>query len=160
VPHRESQALLERARSCLGSIVAMSPKAIAVHVSVQSREAWLRFRGIPFACWDDGKVWYGVGERRELLTAASQRSLEDLVKDLENHRHPLARDTRHALYRPQPERWLESMVREDVTQVDANLDSQFSYTQVFANGGGQSGILDVLTVTRSGRLAILETQSW
>jgi len=38
VPHRESQALLERARSCLGSIVAMSPKAIAVPVSVQSRE--------------------------------------------------------------------------------------------------------------------------
>jgi len=51
------------------------------------------------------------------------------------------------------------MVREDVTQLDANLDSQFSYTQVFANGGGQSGILDVLTVTRSGRLAILELKA-
>jgi len=51
------------------------------------------------------------------------------------------------------------MVREDVTQVDADLDSQFSYTQVFANGGGQSGILDVLTVTRSGRLAILELKA-
>lgn len=56
VPRRESQAPLERAESYLGPIVAMSPQAITLHSSVQSHEVWLRFRGLAFACWDDGKV--------------------------------------------------------------------------------------------------------
>jgi hypothetical protein len=50
-------------------------------------------------------------------------------------------------------------VREDVTRIDAALDQRFVYTQVFANSGGEHGILDVLTVTRSGRLAILELKA-
>jgi hypothetical protein len=51
---------------------------------------------------------------------------------------------------------LESIVAKNVARIDATLDSRYSYKQIFANGGGQSGILDVLTVTRNGRLAILE----
>jgi hypothetical protein len=71
----------------------------------------------------------------------------------------LASDTRHSLYRAQPERWLESLVRADVSQIDALLDPRFAYTQVFANASGEQGILDVLAVTRSGRLAILELKA-
>jgi hypothetical protein len=82
-----------------------------------------------------------------------------LLADLEIHRQPLASDKRHALYRAQPERWLEAIVREDVTRVDAQLDARFVYTQVFANAGGEHGILDLLGVTRSGRLAILELKA-
>jgi hypothetical protein len=43
--------------------------------------------------------------------------------------------------------------------VDAALDSRFAYAQVLANAGGEHGILDVLSVTRSGRLAILELKA-
>jgi hypothetical protein len=75
------------------------------------------------------------------------------------HRHPLASDTRHSLYRAQAERWLESIVREDVSGVDAALDPRFVYAQVFANAGGEHGILDLLTVTRSGRLAVIELKA-
>jgi hypothetical protein len=59
----------------------------------------------------------------------------------------------------QPERWLEGMVREDVTCIDAALDPRFVHTQVFANVGGAHGILDLLAVTRDGRLAILELKA-
>lgn len=96
---------------------------------------------------------------REKLSPASWPVLKRLVKALENHRHPLASETRHALYRSQPERWLESIVREDVTRVDVALDPRFVYAQVFANAGGEHGILDLLTVTRTGRLAILELKA-
>ena len=137
----------------------MAPDTITVHPVVQSREVWLRFRGLAFARWDDGNVFFGAGDRREKLTPASRGALKRLLDDLENHRHPLATDTRHSLYRVQPERWLESIVRKDVTRIDAALDSRFVYTQVFANSCGQRGILDVLTVTRSGRLAILELKA-
>jgi hypothetical protein len=64
---------------------------------------------------------------------------------LEVHGHPVASDTRHSLYRVQPERWLESIVRDDIRRVDAMLDQRFVYTQVFANAGGEHGILDLLT---------------
>jgi hypothetical protein len=81
------------------------------------------------------------------------------VHDLEVHRHPLASDTRHSLYRLQPERWLESIVREDVARIDAMFDQRVVYAQVFANAGGEHGILDLLTVTRSGRLAVIELKT-
>src|SRR5262249_8586125 len=74
-------------------------------------------------------------------------------------RHPLAPDVTHTLFRRQAERWLETLVREDVSRVDAALDSRFAYAQVLAETGGEHGILDVLTVTRSGQLAILDLKA-
>ena len=159
VPQRETQSLLDRARAALDPILALAPRAISLHPSVASGEVWLRFRGLAIATWDEGRVFFGTSERREELSAASWSSLKKLLNDLEVCRHPLATDTRHALYRAQPERWLEAIVREDVTRVDAQLDARFVYTQVFANAGGEHGILDLLGVTRSGRLAILELKA-
>jgi hypothetical protein len=159
VPHRESESLLQRARPALDSIITLAPKAISLHPSTQGREVWLRFRGLPFARWEDGRIFFGAGDCREELSAASRPALKKLLSDFELRRHPLAEDTRHALYRAQPERWLEGMVREDITRVDATLDARFVYAQVFANTGGEHGILDLLTATRSGRLAIIELKA-
>ena len=82
-----------------------------------------------------------------------------LLQDLELRRHPLNEEARHTLFRAQPERWLESLVLEDMTRVDATLDARFAYSQVFASAGGEHGILDLLAVTRSGRLAIIELKA-
>lgn len=159
VPHRESQALLDRSRAALDPVVALSRRAIAVHPVAQSREVMLRFRGLAFARWDDGRTFFGCPEAREELTPASLPNLKKLLQQLENYRHPFAAETRHALYRAQPERWLEALVREDVTRIDPALDSRFVYSQLFAQAGGEHGILDLLTVTRAGRLAILELKA-
>ena len=159
VPARESDSLLQRAKPALESILATQPKAISLHPAVQTREVWLRFRGLPFARWKDARVYFGIGDCREELTTASRPTLKKLLQELKLHRHPLAEDTRHALYRAQPERWLESLVREDVTRVDAALDARYVYSQVFASAGGEHGILDLLAVTRSGRSAIIELKA-
>jgi hypothetical protein len=159
VTHRESEALLDRARPALEGIISLAPQAITMHPVAQSREVWLRFRGLLFARWDDGRVFFGISDAREELSAGSRSALKRQVHDLEAHRHPLATDTRHSLYRAQAERWMESIVREDVTCVDAALDQRFVYAQVFANAGGEHGILDLLTVTRGGRLAIIELKA-
>ncbi len=159
VPQREWESLRNQARPALDAIVALAPQAVTLHPAAQSREVWLRFRGLPFARWDDGRVFFGINDARKELTAASRPALKGLLHDLETYRHPLAGDTRHALYRVQPERWLESIVREDVTRIDAMLDQRFVYAQVFANAGGEHGILDLLTVTRSGRLAVIELKA-
>ncbi len=159
IPHRECEALLSQARAAIEPLVALDSQAIAVHPSVASREVFLRYRGLPVARWDDGRVFFGRHDLREELTPATRPSFDRLLRDLQNHRHPLASDTRHALYRAQPERWLESIVRNDVTRIDAVLDSRFVYTQVFAGSGAEHGIIDVLTITRAGRLAILELKA-
>jgi hypothetical protein len=158
VPHRESEVLLLRARPAFDPIVSLAPQAV-LHPTLQSGEVWLRYRGLPFARWDGARVFFGITDAREELTSATRPALKHLLRDLEVHRHPLASDIRHALYRAQPERWLESIVREDVTRVDAMLDQRFVYAQVFANAGGEHGILDLLTVTRAGRLAIIELKA-
>ena len=124
VPARESESLLQRARQELDSIIAAEPNSISLHPVVQTREVWLRFRGLPFARWDDRRVYFGIGECRRELTTISVKDLKQLVQGLARYRHPLATDTRHALYRAQPERWRESLVREDVTPVDAALDAR------------------------------------
>jgi hypothetical protein len=159
VPHRESEALLHQSRPALHAILEPPASVITLHPATQSREVWLRFRGLPFARWQDGRVFFGINDAREELTPSSHPALKRLLHELEIYRHPLASDTRHALYRAQPERWLESIAREDITRIDALLDQRFVYAQVFANAGGEHGILDLLTVTRSGRLAIIELKA-
>ena len=160
VTNREKQSLIRRAAAALDPIVAVSPQAITVHPNVQTGEVVLRFRGLGFTRWDGGKILFGIGgDLRQKLTPASQSTLNQLLKDLENYRNPLATNTRHPLYRVQSERWLETIVRNDVTRVDASLDPRFVYTQLFASNSIERGILDVLTVTRSGRLAIIELKA-
>ena len=159
VPHRETQALLDRARPALDPIWASAGQKISLHPVVPSREVVLRFRGLSFARWADDRIFFGANDPRHELTPDSQQTFARLLRDLETLRHPLAADTRHPLYRAQPERWLESLVREDITRVDAALDPRYAYSQVFATAGGEHGILDLLGVTRSGRLAILELKA-
>ena len=159
VPCRESEGLLAKSRPELEPIVALDPQAIAVHPSTASREVILRYRGLAFGRWEDGRVFFGCNGAIQELTAVTRPAFARLLKDLNSHRHPLATDTRHSLYRAQPERWLEAMVRNDVTRVDAALDFRFVYSQVFAGSGSEHGIIDVLTITRAGRLAILELKT-
>jgi hypothetical protein len=159
VPRREPQSLLDQASGDLDPIIALAPRAITAHPQAQSREVWLRFRGLAFARWHGGRVFFGATDVREKLSSPSDLAFKQLLHDLELYRHPLATDTRHSLFRQQPERWLESIVREDVSRIDASFDSRFAYTKVFADAGGDHGILDLLTVTRSGRLAIIELKA-
>lgn len=159
VPHRQTESLLARARPSLEPILALSPKNLTLHPSPQSEEVWVRFRGLPVAFWDDGGIHFGIADPREPLTAISLPRLQALLTDLELHRHPLATDTRHPLYRAQPERWLQAILCQDITLTDAALDPRFVYSQVFANSGCGHGIVDLLGITRVGRLAILELKA-
>lgn len=159
VPSRESTALIDQARSLIEPVVALDPQAIAVHPVLASREVVLRYRGLAFARWDDGKVFFGINDMREELRPSTQPDLLKTVQKLQNYRHPLATETRHPLYRAQAERWLEAVVRSDVTRVDAALDSRYVYTQVFAANSDEHGIIDVLTITRAGRLALIELKA-
>src|SRR5579863_3748815 len=157
---RARQALLDSAAGEIDSIVAIAPHAITLHPDPQNSEIILRFRGLAFARWENRTVYFGpAGDLRKKLTPSSQAELKNVLHDLGVYRDSLATNTRHALYRAQPERWLETAVRRDVARIDARLDPRFVYTQLFANSATERSILDILTVTSSGRLAIIELKA-
>ena len=58
-----------------------------------------------------------------------------------------------------PERWLESLVVENIGVVDERLDSGCLYSQVPAFSASDRAMIDVLTVTREGRLAVVELKA-
>jgi hypothetical protein len=86
-----------------------------------------------------------------------------LVTALRDTRHPYG-PRQHPLFRLRPERWLESLVVADVSVIDERLlspskDSHSLYSQVPAFSAADRAMLDVLTVTRDGRLAVVELKA-
>jgi hypothetical protein len=159
VPRREIEQAIAAAMPLAERIQNLATDAIRVGVAPASQEVTLRFRGLEIARWRLGAMWFGLGDGREVLTPEKWPALEALVRKLEKHRHPLASDTKHRLYRAQPERWLETLVAADPARIDARLDPRQVYTQVPAFSSGDRGMIDLLGVTRDGRLAVLELKA-
>src|SRR6202790_4559650 len=159
VPRRELDQALTAALPEVERIRRLAPETIRVAVAAPTQDVTLRFRGLEFARWRQEPGWFGLGDRQEILIPEKWPALEKLVHHLETHRHPLATDTKHRLYRAQPERWLETMVAADPSRMDARLDGRHIYTQVPASSAGDRGIIDLLGVTRDGRLAVLELKA-
>jgi hypothetical protein len=65
----------------------------------------------------------------------------------------------HPLFRLHPERWLESLVGGDVSVLDERLESASLDSQVPAFSASERAMLDVMTVTREGRLAVVELKA-
>ena len=159
VARREIEQTIAAAMPLAERIQALAPEAIRLGVAPASQDVTLRFRGMEFARWRQGQMWCGLGDRQEPLTPMKWPKIEALVRQLGAHRHPLATDSKHRLYRTQPERWLETMVASDPSRIDARLDPRHIYTQVPAFSSGDRGIIDLLGATRDGRLAILELKA-
>jgi hypothetical protein len=158
-PRREVEGILAEAAPEIDAVRKLAPEAITASVVPGTREVALRFRGADFARWQNATIFFGLGDHRQPLTFENQHKLQDLIRQLGTYRHPAAHDMAHVLYRMQPERWLEAQVFADPARVDARLDPRFLYTQVPAFSAGDRGVVDLLGITRTGRLAILELKA-
>jgi hypothetical protein len=137
----------------------LAPEAICAHAAPHQDEVVLRFLGLPFELWRDGRVYFGNRATWKELSSKNQHEFKKLVTSLKNFRNPLASDLRHPLFRAHAERWMQAKVMQDVGQVDITLDPNHVYEQVIAESGGQHGILDLLAITKTKRLAILELKA-
>jgi hypothetical protein len=104
------------------------------------------------------EITFGAGANETPLTEESEDDLRDLVARL-FARRIAGGDKRHPLYRMQPERWLESVLRRDVEPLDVRLNPKHVYTQVPAFAAADRGMLDLLGVTDDGRLAVIELKA-
>jgi hypothetical protein len=153
----------------LESIARMHELLPNCEVAVLSAaEIAFRWRGLEFARARMGaeaesfrskqEIVFGVGAEERILDERNQNTFVELVTVLRDVRHPYGARG-HALWRMHPERWLESLVAADVSVVDGRLDSTCAYSQVPAFSAADRAMIDVLTVTREGRLAVVELKA-
>jgi len=165
VPRRDAEAVLQAARAAAGRSSALArildapSGALGIRLLAGAREAALCFRGLEFAWWSKEGMKFGLADSPQFLSSAKEPQLERLIAKLESQRDSLTGDTKTRNYRAAPERWLESLVLEDCTRIDASLDPRYLYSQVPALTSGDRGILDLLGVTRRGRLVVIELKA-
>jgi len=161
-PRKDVETTLGAAREAIDhvrSLLPEEPEAIETSVPPATREVSFRFRGLEFARWSEGRVYFGLGDDRRILPAGDSRQLKALLGQLSLKRSSVASGTNDPLYRSAPERWLESVVRADPTRLDAHLDPRYLYSQVPALAAGERGVIDLLGVTRQGRLVVIELKA-
>jgi len=104
------------------------------------------------------EIVFGIGPEERVLDERNFRDFVNLARSAGEVRHADGpRD--HPLFRLHPERWLESILIQDVTDIDERLDSSCVYSQVPAFSASDRAMVDVLSATRRGRLAILELKA-
>jgi hypothetical protein len=112
----------------------------------------------PGSFHSEPELVFGVGAGEHVLSETNQTAFAQLVRSIGEVRHPEGpRD--HPLWRLHPERWLESLVVKNVAAVDERLDVACLYSQVPAFSAADRAMIDVLGVTREGRLAVVELKA-
>ncbi len=102
------------------------------------------------------RVDFGLEGSARRLEESNQEEFRQLVNGVLALRQARSSDPSHEFYRLQSERWLESLVVQDVTRIDPSLSPDHVYPQVPAFTGVDRGVIDILGVTRQGRLAVIE----
>src|SRR5579871_3918189 len=121
-------------------------------------ELSLRVRGMEFARTSEEGLRFGL-ERRRTFASAHAGEIRRLAEELARFRSHDAVDRQNPLYLRNPEAWLESRVRTHIESVDASLRTEPVYGQVPAFAATDRGVLDLLAVDHSGRLAVLELKA-
>lgn len=117
-----------------------------------------RVVNVPGTFQVEEEVIFGTAGFQERLTEDKQEIFEHFTKTLSSARC-VSGDRRDPLWRMYPERWLESLVFSNVAAVDGRLNRQHVYSQVPAFSAADRAMIDVLTCTREGRLAVLELKA-
>ena len=103
-------------------------------------------------------IFFGIGAAEYVLDENTQALFRELVQGILEQRQPDGSAT-NLFFRLAPERWLETLITREVGMIDERLDGRFVYSQVPAFAASDRAMLDVLTCTLDGRLAILELKA-
>ncbi|MGA8182938.1 MAG: hypothetical protein WB819_04765, partial [Terriglobia bacterium] len=102
------------------------------------------------------KIYFGLEGSVRRLDESRREEFRIFVSRVLEKRNAASEETSDDFYRLQSERWLESMLVNDITRLDPALSPVFVYPQVPAFSRTDRGVIDILTVTRDGRLAVME----
>jgi len=166
-----SAAAIERCEAGVARLLALVPAAARDRVEVRATsagEVGLFLHGLEFARVRHGfaahsfsrqdEITFGAGANETPLTEESEPMCRELLNRLFRSRRPDGAHT-DSLYRMQPERWLEAEFRAGMAELMPGLRGDLLYTQVPALSTGDRGMLDLLTLDRNGRLAVIELKA-
>jgi len=159
-------AALERFAESIARIQTVIPNCDVAVLS--PAEIAFRWRGLEFARARLGaeavtfrskqEIVFGVGAEERVLEDRNWSLFVQLLTALREARHPYG-PRQDRLFRMHPERWLESLVRADVSVIDERLETESVYSQVPAFSAADRAMIDVLTLTRDGRLSVVELKA-
>jgi hypothetical protein len=164
-------AAIERCQGGLDRVLTLIPAGARARVEIlpgSASEVGLLLHGLEFARVRHGfagstfhsedEIVFGAGSNATPLTAENEGLFQHLTDRLLQSRHP---DGTHIdpLFRLQPERWLESVLRAEIKELLPGLRGNPIYTQVPALSAGDRGMLDLLALDRTGRLTVLELKA-
>jgi hypothetical protein len=165
------EAAIERAQEGVAYVMRLLPPGWQSRVTVAARsgnEVGLSLYGLEFARVRQGfvadsfnretNVTFGAGANETPLQQETEAGFAELMQRLFESRHPEG-SARDPLFRLQPESWLQSTLAGDLSRMDDCLGGHVIYHQVPAFAAADRAMLDLLTVTRGGRLAILELKA-
>ena len=162
----DEAAALQRFQISIASVQCILPSCeVAVLSAAEIAFRWrglefarARLGGIPESFCAAEQIVFGVGAEERVLDIRNQVQFTELAHCLRDVRHPYG-PRQHPLWRQRPERWLESLVVGDVSMIDGRLDSACRYSQVPAFSGSDRAMIDILTTTHQGRLAVVELKA-
>ena len=116
----------------------------------------LAFRGLPIA-WYEDVTDRCLFNRTDpcVLTESTWQVFEEYLRQITQVRCFPPRWPEHPYYRLAQERWLECLIVRDHSVLNADF-VDYIYSQVPTCLDGERKVLDLLTATREGRVAILE----
>lgn len=165
------QSTLERSRAAVDRVLGLLTPGLRAATEIRVRSATeigFLLHGLEYARIRSGvsrssfarqnEISFGAGANETPLTPENEALFCDLTRRLFEHRHA-GGTARDPLYRLQPERWLECELRRDLAEIEPSLCSDVVYSQVPAFSAGDRAMLDLLTVNRAGRLAVLEIKA-
>ena len=119
----------------------------------------LAVRGLEFARAAGDELLFGLDHKHVAAGEAHLSEIQELALELARMRQAGAADPVNPLYSRRPEAWLDSQVRCSIERLDATLLPRPVYGQVPQFAGGERGVIDLLAVDRSGRLAVVEMKA-
>lgn len=102
------------------------------------------------------RIYFGLEGSVRRLDESCREEFREFLRAALRLRSADSPEPQHPFYRLQSERWLESLLFREVTRIDPALSPRHVYPQVPAFSGTDRGVVDLLTATRRGRLAVVE----
>ena len=138
-------------------LISLAPEKIDVVFSKQGET--IRFLGLPFArvrkVFDRERAWFGIGRKQTILTHENFSYAADLIAELGVYRSSSTDGKNHQYYKAYQEAWLGSILRRNISLLDANLVLSPLYNQFRASRDK----IDLLAIRSDGRLVIIELKT-
>lgn len=155
----QGELMVEAHRPILRQCVGDSLEKMNLIADPSGNFTSLRVHGLEVARVEgqiNPQVFFGLEGSYRKLEEDNHSEFHQFLNDVLNVRSARSRNKSHEFYRLQSERWLESLLLRDVTRIDSELAPACVYPQVPAFSAMDRGIIDILGVTRRGRLAVIE----